>query len=86
MVSIALLPDASGYDQPEIRCIEPPAYRHVRTTGAAFIRYFPKFRLIFRRQLSVFLVDYGQSGIRGAASNEEISPSACIASYRKSDS
>ena len=37
-------------------------------------------------KLSVFPLDYGQSRIRGAAFNEQISPSARIASYRKSDS
>jgi hypothetical protein len=36
-------------------------------------------------QLSVFLPHYGQSSIKGAAFNEQISPSARIASYRKSD-
>jgi hypothetical protein len=30
--------------------------------------------------------DYGQSGARGVVFNEQISPSARIASYRKSDS
>jgi hypothetical protein len=37
-------------------------------------------------QLSVFLLDYGQSNIREAASNEEITPSVGIASNRETDS
>jgi hypothetical protein len=43
-------------------------------------------RQIQTLQLSVFLIDYGQSDIRRAAFNEQISHQVRLASYRKSDS